>query len=470
MNVMTKQGSQDNVVIYEHYCDTTADLANIPKDQINIGSVAIVVNGEDNNINVYIANSQKQWNILDTISGDSGKIDSKTITSAVTTWLADHPDATTTVQNNSISYEKLNHDLQNTIDNKADTEPHNCLYDGRDLSTVFVSAEAFHQAVIDGDFSKIRVGDYWPITLNGAFYDYGTYTVPANTEYFTDIQLTTSGGTTSTILEGQYESQEIKETVPDAETGEETETTKTVTAVKFKVSNTDVYCSIDVCLPYFERTLNDAVVLLEVAGINNYMGYGDAGELAADKPHLTFVSRDCLPIRLRMSKGKGVWEDTDNRTPWLGSALYKTLNDTEHGILKLLGETDIGAYIYVGPNNKGMRANMEVKAAGAGAATGWRWGDRGQLFLPFEAEVFGHGIWSGAFGYSFGCSLQLQLFVGSMRHIAKGVGNGSRHTTWWMASTDCELVDCFCIANNQTLPNSDYGTNAYGVPLCFIVT
>ena len=339
--------------------------------------------------------------------------------------------------------------LVSAVGAKADPEPHNGLYDGRDLSAVFPSAAAFHAAVGAGDFSKIRVGDYWPVRLSGAFYDYGLYTVPAGTEYFTDAALTTSGGTAPGAVEGQYES---------------------ATAVKFKAAGADVYCAIGDCLPYFERTLDDAVVLLEVAGINNYMGYGEAGEQAAEKPHLTFVSRDCLPVRLRMSKGKGVWEDTDNRTPWLGSALYKTLNDSDHGIVKLLGETDIGAYVHAGPNGSGMRANMEVKAAGAGAATGWRWGDRGKLFLPFEAEVFGQGIWSGGAGCSFGCSLQRQIFAGSMRHIAKGVGNGSRHTTWWMASTDCELVDCFCIANNQTLPNSDYGTNAYGVPICFVMT
>jgi len=318
-----------------------------------------------------------------------------------------------------------------------------------DLSTVFASATAFHTALAAGDFSKIRVGDHWPLSLSGTFRDYGAYTVPSGTAYFTDAALTTSGGTAPGAVEGQYES---------------------ATAVKFKAAGADVYCAIGDCLPYFERTLDDAVVLLEVAGINNYMGYGEAGELAEEKPHLTFVSRDSLPVRLRMSKGKGVWEDTDNRTPWLGSALYKTLNDPDHGIVKLLGETDIGAYVHAGPNGSGMRANMEVKAAGAGAATGWRWGDRGKLFLPFEAEVFGHGIWSGGSGLSFGCSLQLQIFVGSMRHIAKGVGNGSRHTSWWMASTDGEFADCFCIANNQTLPNSDYGTNAYGVPICFVMT
>lgn len=331
---------------------------------------------------------------------------------------------------------------------KADPEPHNGLYDGRDLSAVFPSAAAFHLAVEAGDFSKIHVGDYWPVRLNGAFHDYGLYTVPAGTEYFTDAALTTSGGTTSAAAEGQYQSD---------------------TAVKFKVSGADVYCAAGGCLPYFERTLDDAVVLLEVAGINNYWGYGNAGDLRTGRHHITFISRDCLPLQIRMRKGNGVWEDTDNRTPWLGSALYRTLNDPDHGIVKLLGGTDIGAYVYAGPSGGGMRANMEVKAPGTATATGWRWGDRGKLFLPFEAEIWGQGIWNGNTAYPFGCSHQIQLFIGSRRHIAKGIGNGAAHDAWWLASTDYEFVDIFCIVNNQTIPNSDYASQAYGVPICFVM-
>ena len=60
-NVMTKRGSLDNVVTFEHYCDTVADLQNIPKDQISLGSVAIVLQGQNDELEVYIANTKKQW-------------------------------------------------------------------------------------------------------------------------------------------------------------------------------------------------------------------------------------------------------------------------------------------------------------------------------------------------------------------------------------------------------------------------
>ena len=64
MNIMTKRGSQDNVVTYEHYCDTVEDMAKIDPKYITLGSVCIVVSGELGDLDVYIANSQKQWTLV----------------------------------------------------------------------------------------------------------------------------------------------------------------------------------------------------------------------------------------------------------------------------------------------------------------------------------------------------------------------------------------------------------------------
>lgn len=60
MTKMTKVGNQDNVLTYEHVCDTTADLNNIDPEYINLGSVAIVLHGSAG-IEVYMADSNKQW-------------------------------------------------------------------------------------------------------------------------------------------------------------------------------------------------------------------------------------------------------------------------------------------------------------------------------------------------------------------------------------------------------------------------
>ena len=60
-NIMTKRGTQDNVITYEHYCDTIEDRANINPEYITLGSICIVVEGENNELEVYIANSNKEW-------------------------------------------------------------------------------------------------------------------------------------------------------------------------------------------------------------------------------------------------------------------------------------------------------------------------------------------------------------------------------------------------------------------------
>lgn len=54
---MTKRGSMDNEVTNEFFCDTQADLENIPSSLINLGTVAVVLDG----MKIYIANSSKEW-------------------------------------------------------------------------------------------------------------------------------------------------------------------------------------------------------------------------------------------------------------------------------------------------------------------------------------------------------------------------------------------------------------------------
>lgn len=60
MNIMSKRGQQDNVITYEHICDTTADLNNIDPAYITLGSVAIVLQGSAG-FEVYMATSTKEW-------------------------------------------------------------------------------------------------------------------------------------------------------------------------------------------------------------------------------------------------------------------------------------------------------------------------------------------------------------------------------------------------------------------------
>ena len=99
-------------------------------------------------------------------------------------------------------------------------------YGGNDLSEEFANAAALHTAIAAGDFSKIHIGDYWPITLNGNYKDFALYTVPSGTTYYTDAALTTEGGTTEAALSGTYQS---------------------ATAVKITISGADAYVAITDC-------------------------------------------------------------------------------------------------------------------------------------------------------------------------------------------------------------------------------
>lgn len=66
---MTKHGALDNQVTNEFFCDTTDDLANIPKNLITFGSVAVVLDG----MQIFIANSNKEWKSMTPINEEAGE-------------------------------------------------------------------------------------------------------------------------------------------------------------------------------------------------------------------------------------------------------------------------------------------------------------------------------------------------------------------------------------------------------------
>ena len=318
-------------------------------------------------------------------------------------------------------------------------------YGGNDLSEEFASAEALHTAIAAGDFSKIHIGDYFPVTLNGSYKDFARFTVPSGTTYYTDAALTTEGGTTEADLEGEYQS---------------------ATAIKFKVSGEDVYASISDCTAGFTKSMN-ANVKLEVAAINPYLRHGDT-ELTAQ--HILLCSRDCLPPTLQYRCNNSVWYDTTQVNPWRGSALWETLNNADDGIIKLLEATSLGAYVFKGPNNKGMRAMLATMAAGAGSPTNWAWTDRGRLFLPTEREAYGAPAWGNAGGYEAGNLYnQWPIFAGSSRHLIKGAGDGGGRSAWWLETAASAANFAYVYGNGFAVD----GTAAYTyirVPLCFLLT
>jgi len=58
-NIMTKNGNLDNVVTYEHICDTEEDKNKIDPKYITLGTTCIVLNGDGGALEVYMADSNK---------------------------------------------------------------------------------------------------------------------------------------------------------------------------------------------------------------------------------------------------------------------------------------------------------------------------------------------------------------------------------------------------------------------------
>lgn len=72
MHILTKRGSQDNIVTYEHICDTIEDRQYIENKYITLGTVCIVLSGESGGMEIYMADSSKQWHDI-MITGDNGE-------------------------------------------------------------------------------------------------------------------------------------------------------------------------------------------------------------------------------------------------------------------------------------------------------------------------------------------------------------------------------------------------------------
>lgn len=217
-----------------------------------------------------------------------------------------------------------------------------------------------------------------------------------------------------------------------------------------------------------DKTLSSAVFNLEVC-INHYWKYGDSGNLANGIPHLLLVSRDLLPWTLQFRSENSTWYDTTADNPWIGSHLYQTLNNETNGLVKLIKASELGPYLYTGPNGKGMRHLMDNKASGATTASNWGWKDRGILFLPSEKEVWGNTTWAQD-GYGGAAALQWPIFAGSRRHIIKGLGNGGSRYAWWCESSGDGSAVYICGVGSTGNPTNSYAANAcVGAPVCFLL-
>ena len=159
----------------------------------------------------------------------------------------------------------------------------------------------------------------------------------------------------------------------------------------------------------------------------------------------------------------------DAKAPWTGSALYKTFNDPDHGILPLIAAADAKLYshIYKGPNSKGMRYYAETRSKTNQQSGAWE--DRGVLFLPLEDEIWGRPIYSAS---SLNGSTQQQQWPiygnGGRRQYAKGAGNDASRYFVWCASSNSVAGFAFVYYNGS--PSYSYAYGASAAAPCFLLS
>ena len=203
-------------------------------------------------------------------------------------------------------------------------------------------------------------------------------------------------------------------------------------------------------------------VVMEVAGINHYRKCGDT-EIGG---HIDFISRDCLAATMVFNDANNNNGTEAEKSPWLASKLYQTLNDETTGIYSKL-PSDLKPYIIT------KRALLEERYSSGGAVaadTGWAWKNAGKLWLPTEVEVFGHHTWSEpGFGTGGGgCNLQYPIFYGGAKHIIKGAGNGGSRCAWWEASAHRADATNFChVGYYGDAHHGAAGDTGIRAPLCF---
>lgn len=70
MHILTKRGNLDNIITYEHICDTTEDMAFIEQKYITLGSTCVVLQGDSGGMEVYMADSNKEWHDIMVTGGN----------------------------------------------------------------------------------------------------------------------------------------------------------------------------------------------------------------------------------------------------------------------------------------------------------------------------------------------------------------------------------------------------------------
>lgn len=211
---------------------------------------------------------------------------------------------------------------------------------------------------------------------------------------------------------------------------------------------------------YKQITLStNEVVICEIAGINNYKGWGST----AIGNHIDFISRDCLATAYQFNTTAANNGTSDRETPWAASALFQTLNNPTTGVVSTL-PSDLQNVLIVKLGWLERRYSAGGPVSNDTSAT---WGGD-KLWIPAEVEVFDHPTWS-EIGYGTAGFQQYPIFRLNPAKIIKGAGNGGSRCFWWELSALRMNDTSFCCAASDGRAGYTGASTAIGVPLCFRV-
>ena len=164
--------------------------------------------------------------------------------------------------------------------------------------------------------------------------------------------------------------------------------------------------------------------------------------------------------------------------PWLVSNGYHFLNSLAGSVpngtgndpeLEAVDYTSGGVYYFLPDALKNVivekRLLLPKRFSASGIQsndTGWGWVNAGKLWLPSEVEIAGAPIWGNA-GYGAGGFVQYPLFAQNMN---RNIGRNN----WWSLSSSAGSSTYFVTVYYSGNVNSSYASNGSRGPVCFRVT
>lgn len=235
-------------------------------------------------------------------------------------------------------------------------------------------------------------------------------------------------------------------------------------------------------------TANGATYHAEVMGINCYKGYGDT----PIGNHIDFCSKELWPQSYRVNPvgyncgvpAFTVGGVTYPAVPysWLACELYHYINSLAGYVpnststtpdMLAVDYTQGGVYYYLPPELKAVISQKRMllthrEATGASLPTtdnGYTYANIGNLWLPSELEIYGHGVWGGVSGYPAALgSVKYPYFNNAGRCAKKQNGAAA---IWRILTPRNGNASQWCmVSSGGTL--GTYGlTTAFGFPICF---